>query len=115
MKIILQLLGAFPAIADMSYLHRNFIIAYLHLVLLGFVTFFIMGAMHLHESPTEKSSKKWSILFIATWVFTEGLLLLQATGEVADFQIPNFTTWLFLASCFFPVAILGIWVKDLSS
>jgi hypothetical protein len=115
MKIILQLLGAFPAIADMSYLHRNFIIAYLHLVLLGFVTFFIMGAMHLHESPTERSSKKWSILFIATWILTEGLLLLQATGEVADFQIPNFTTWLFLASCFFPVAILGIWIKDLSS
>ncbi len=114
-KIILQLLGAFPAIADMSYLHRNFIIAYLHLVLLGFVTFFILGAMHLHESSTARSGKKWTILFIVTWVLTEGLLLLQATGEVADFQIPSFTAWMFLSSCFFPVAILGIWIKDLFS
>ncbi len=44
-KLVLQLLSSFPSIAELAYQNRNFIIAYLHLVLLGFVSVFIFGAI----------------------------------------------------------------------
>lgn len=42
LKIILQFFSAFPFFADLAYKLHDLIIAYLHLVLIGFVTFFLM-------------------------------------------------------------------------
>lgn len=107
-KIILQLAGTFPAIANMAFVHRNFIIAYLHLVLLGFVSFFVLGAMHKNNLPNTilKKAQSW---FVAAWVITELLLALQAYGETAGFIIPAFNKWLLAASCIFPPAAFACW------
>lgn len=108
LKIILQLAGAFPAIANMAFVHRNFIIAYLHLVLLGFVSFFVLGAMHESDSPNTILNKTLS-WFVAAWVITELLLALQALGEIGGFMIPAFNEWLLASSCIFPPAAFICW------
>ncbi len=107
-KIILQLAGVFPAIANMAFIHRNFIIAYLHLVLLGFVSFFVLGAMHENDLPNTMLKKALSWL-VAAWILTELLLALQACGEIAGFTIPAFNEWLLAASCIFPPAAFVCW------
>lgn len=108
-KTLLQLAGAFPVIADMAYSHRNFIIAYLHLVLLGFVTFFVLGAMDENnlQGNTLKKAMAW---FVAAWVITELLLVCQAFGETLGFLIPAFNEWLLVTSCLFPPTAFVCWL-----
>jgi len=48
LKLILQVLAAHPLIARMAYENRNYVIAYLHLVLLGMISSFLIGWM-LHQ------------------------------------------------------------------
>jgi len=43
LKTVLQILSAHPTIANLAYEVRNFTIGYLHLVFIGFVTFFLIG------------------------------------------------------------------------
>lgn len=107
-KILLQLAGAFPVIADMAYRHRNFIIAYLHLVLLGFVSFFTIGAMDICDSqnPALKKAMAW---FVTAWVMTELLLACQACGETLGFRIPAFNEWLLASSCIFTPTAFTYW------
>lgn len=45
-KLVLQLLSAFPAIASLAYDVRFYVIAYLHLVLIGMVSFFLLAWYH---------------------------------------------------------------------
>jgi hypothetical protein len=107
-KIILQLVGAFPTVANMAFIHRNFIIAYLHLVLLGFVSFFTFGAMH-ENNLSGAILKKALLWFTAAWGITELLLALQACGEIGGFMIPAFNEWLLATSCIFPSAAFVYW------
>lgn len=109
-KLVLQLAGVFPTIADMAYEHKNFIIAYLHFVMLGFVSLFIFGSM------TEKlnaaiSGKKGILLFLIAWIFTEIILTLQAISEVFLFRFPGYEKWILAASCLFSVAISILWLE----
>ncbi|QLH31640.1 MAG: hypothetical protein HWD62_03660 [Cyclobacteriaceae bacterium] len=43
LKLLLQLLSAWPSVALLAYGNRSYIIAYLHLVLIGVVTFFLIA------------------------------------------------------------------------
>ena len=79
LKVLLQMASALPAIAGLAYLVRNFTIGYLHLVFLGFVSFFLLawfanqGFLHLHTK-----SGKWAIsLFLAGFILTELYLIVQ--------------------------------------
>jgi hypothetical protein len=109
-KCFLQLLSAFPFIADLAYGARNFIIAYLHLVLLGFISLFAFGLiLHIKRELLNKGFTMALQLFIFSLVTTESLLVLQAFSSYFNFELPHYQAWLFSFSCFFPLAAFLAW------
>ena len=76
-KCFLQLLSANPLVADLAYQHRNLIIAYLHLVLLGLVSLFVM-AMVVKAFRVDQLFKRSLVMFFGGFVITE--IILVANG-----------------------------------
>ncbi len=106
-KVLLQLASALPAIAQMAYLVRNFTIAYLHLVFLGFVSFFLLGwfarqgFLRLHTT----SGKAGIFVFLGGFVLTELYLIgqplyIRFSGE----PLPAYELSLALLSILLPAA-----------
>ncbi len=110
LKNLFQLLSAIPDIADLAYMHRNFIIAYLHMVLLGFISAFALAAiLKGNEFYITAAMKRGVFLFCVSFLCTEILLVLNAAGmyiRVAGF---SYQQLLLLFSLFFPVGIFVIW------
>jgi hypothetical protein len=106
LKNVLQFLSAFPSIALMAYHNRNFVIAYLHLVLLGFVSLFVFGL----AVKANRYSRTGIRLFLFSFVTTEVLLVLNASSGMLHVDMPYYVQMLWFFSSFFPVGIaLMIW------
>ena len=108
-KNVLQAFSALPAIADLAYLHRNYIIAYLHLVLVGFISFGSLSLMlkssDNHLKPLVKTGL---VLFVITFIITETFLVLYAAGINIQIGGFSFQHSMFVTSLLFPLAILLI-------
>jgi hypothetical protein len=110
LKNLFQLFSSIPAIADLAYTHRNFIIAYLHMVLLGFISAFALAAiLKGNEFYITPVMKRGVYLLFISFLCTEILLVLNAAG--INIQVPGFSyqQLLLLFSLFFPVGIFFIW------
>lgn len=109
-KNVLQLISAVPAIADLAYSHRNFIVAYLHMVLLGFIS---LGALALilkrKESILKPTMKTGLIVFLAAFILTETILVLNAAEVNIQIGSFGFQHLLLMFSGLFPVALFLIW------
>src|SRR5690606_39109450 len=81
LKTGMQLLTAFPAIAQLAYQIRLFIIGYLHLVVIGFVSLFLFSFYtQLGWLSFRKAASRWGMgLFLLAFAGTEGLLFLQGS------------------------------------
>ncbi len=106
-KAALQVILVIPSIAVISYTIRMYVIGFLHLVLLGILTFGISGlAVQKHWiKDTPISRLGWGLL-IGGFVFSE--LLLFGQGTLIWLKLGFFETYhlyLFLASCLFPIGI----------
>jgi mono/diheme cytochrome c family protein len=108
-KGLLQALLVLPQIAVMSYTIRMYVIGFLHLVLLGIMSFGL-GSLAVAKGwipDTKFAQFGWLSLFTG-FVFSEALLFLQGTliwgnlGFLAQYHL-----WLFIASSFLPIG-LGI-------
>jgi hypothetical protein len=107
-KICLQLLSALPFIALLAYEHRNFVIAYLHLALLGSISFFLFHFCFEAFALRTRSIKVGLSLFLLSFIATEILLVLFSLGSVIGFGIPNYNLLLLLCSILFPGGLLLI-------
>lgn len=107
LKIVLQVASAFPAVAALGYQYRNFIIAYLHLVLLGcisvFLFAFVCSAYRRLAAPLFKNGFR---LFLFSFFTTETLLVVNAGGALFGKILPHYALWLLVCSCVFPAGIL---------
>ncbi len=105
-KCVLQVVSAIPAVAQLAFQHRNYIIAYLHLVLIGFISFFIFWL--ISNLGSEYQEKKFSYgirLFVFAFFSTELLLVLQAANLLPWFLVPYYLQFLFSLSIFFPIGL----------
>jgi hypothetical protein len=110
LKNTLQLLSAVPAIADLAYTRRNFIIAYLHMVLLGFISAFALAAiLKGNEFFITPSMKKGILFFCISFLATEALLVLNASGINTTFAGLSYSQLLLLFSLCFPIGSFLIW------
>ena len=100
-KLMLQVISAVPRVAELAYVQRNFIIAYLHLVLLGFVTTAIFGFI----LKMNKWSRTGLFFFFFSFFTTEILLLLNASSGTIRIAVPYYLPALFIFSFFFPVGV----------
>lgn len=116
LKNVLQLVGAFPAAAALAYQHRNFMISYLHLVLVGCVSLaaigFVLKAVPHLAAPVFRAA---AILFLFAFIATELLMVLQPIAARSGFAFPRYPQLVFAASVFFPVAAALFFIRVLRS
>lgn len=100
-KLILQLLSSFPSIALLAYEVRFIVIAYLHLVLVGFLSFLILAWYQEYFRVRILTVFTTSSLIVG-FVFSELLMLLIPTGfgdEKSSLLLVLFSTLIFFAFC----------------
>lgn len=100
-KILLQLLSAHEGIARMAYMNRSYVMAYLHLVLIGFVSLLLI-VWYMETFLLKRLSTPAIILLVGGLAGMEIALVLAPSwsqsgiGNVADPQVTLF---------FFPVVL----------
>ena len=108
-KNVLQAISTIPTVADLAIAHRNLTIAYLHMVLVGFISlaafeYFLKG----NENNSRHPVKPGLFLFVIAFILTEILWVLNGAGvnvEVYGFSLPHLLP---VISLLFPVAIFLI-------
>lgn len=107
LKILMQSLVAIPRLAILSYTIRNFVIGFIHLLMLGVLSLFLMGLIRAYKK-TNTSLEKWGVnIFILGFLITEfalflqGLLLWLGRGFISGYY-----QFIFIASILFPIAIM---------
>jgi hypothetical protein len=89
-KFTLQLLSAIPALEDYAFAFRPVVIAYVHLVLLGVVTFFLLGFFIQNELISIRTPLARVGLFSFIFGVLLNELLLASQGIMAISMVPLF-------------------------
>ncbi|MBP6183797.1 MAG: hypothetical protein KA479_02585 [Saprospiraceae bacterium] len=120
LKIVVQSAVVLPFIATISYTIRNYVIGFIHLILLGAITFYIFSeTVRRGMLSAAKPSVHWGlILIIVGFTGSEFLLFFQGTLLWAEL---GFLSWyyigLVLISAFIPAGLLlllvSTWQKKL--
>ena len=106
-KVVFQTLSILPEFSEVVYQHRNFVIGFIHLLMLGVISGFLFA--FILKSDLVRSSKILNFgmySFLLGFVLTEVLLLVQ--GVMFYFGIgilPNYYLLLFVFSIFLPLGI----------
>ncbi len=79
LKVVIQIAVVLPFIAQVGYTIRNFVIGFIHLILLGFVSTSLLGLSGLRQmwSTTHPIARMAIALFLGGLLGTEGWLFLQ--------------------------------------
>ena len=110
LKVLFQLVSILPEFSQVVYEHRNFVIGFIHLLMLGVISGFLFAFILQSELVNYSKTLYIGIYsFFAGFVLTEILLLIQ--GSLFYFGkgfIPNYYILLFLSSIFLPLGILAL-------
>jgi hypothetical protein len=105
LKLCLQLLSALPVLASFAFSHRNIIIAFLHLTLIGFVSFFILDRYREEKWISQGVFSSVSIMvLISGFLLNEFVLVISVTGGI----ILLTPYLLFIASLLMVIGITGL-------
>ncbi|MBX2887370.1 MAG: hypothetical protein KF829_01835 [Ferruginibacter sp.] len=108
-KLLLQLGSVIPSLSTLSYSFRPIIIGYLHLVLLGVFTLFILGYMFAYRIVIPKKKAWWGvIIFTIGVILNELILLLQGVTYMGYFPLPYMNESLLGASLIMLTGLLFI-------
>ncbi len=108
-KLLLQLGSVIPALSDLSYGFRPIIIGYLHLVLLGVITLFILGYMVAEKMICiSKITITGIILFVSGIIINEILLMIQGVMGMSYTVFPFMNELLFGAALLLFASLLII-------
>ncbi|HEY8936863.1 MAG TPA: hypothetical protein VIM65_16655 [Cyclobacteriaceae bacterium] len=102
-KSFLQLLSAHPNIAQLTYEVRPFVIAYLHLVVIGTVTFFLL-AWYIESGLMKIKSPISSLLLIVGFIGSELTMVLSGISQFDSIHIYQARVLFFFSACL----LLGI-------
>jgi hypothetical protein len=108
-KVCIQALVVVPFIAEAAYTIRNYVIGFIHLVLLGAISFSLFALASKYQLlQTQDSRARWGIIIVvAGFIFSETLLFLQGTMLWATLGfLPYYYEFLFGASFLLPLGIL---------
>ena len=98
-KILLQSISLIPAVGDITYGFRPIVIGYLHLVLLGIITLFILGyAMGKEVIPITTKVQRGVTIFVCGIILNEFLLLVQGVSSMQYYSVPYINYGLLFAA-----------------
>lgn len=101
-KTLMQAGIVFPALGALIFDNRPVIIGYLHLVMLGFVTLFLLAHLFLNGyfSPQNETTL-WGIAIFTTAVLVNELLLMtQGLAAMLSVSWSSFPLWLWVTALF---------------
>ncbi len=101
-KLLLQLLSVYPPIAMLAYEVRFYVIAYLHLVLIGMISSFLIA--YFAEWNWFPINKLFVYLLLIGFVTSE--LLMISVGRWPGFF--NVSQWIFISSVVMVIGITGV-------
>ena len=112
-KLFLQAGSTIPALSTWAYGFRPIIIGYLHLILLGVITLFILGyAMYEGYLPHNRNAIRGISIFVAGFIFNELLLLVEGLGAITYTAIPYVNEVLLFAAV---VMFSGLLILNVSA
>ena len=108
-KLTLQLGSTHPEISQLAFGFRNIVIAYLHLVLLGFTTLGILAYAYrfLDWQPTKMAFAALTTFALGIFL-NEGILLIQGLASFSYSLVPWANTGLFAVSLLMTISAIGI-------
>lgn len=114
-KISLQLLSVIPYLSKLAFGYRPIVIGYLHLVLLGVISLFLIG--YILSSQYIKISKftNWGIAIFVAGIFSNELILMtQGIAAIAGIWIPFTNEYLLIAALmlFTGMVVLNLSLKQ---
>ncbi|MCB0461844.1 MAG: hypothetical protein R2816_10385 [Flavobacteriaceae bacterium] len=106
-KILLQVITLIPEFSEAVYTHRNFVIGFIHLLMLGVISGFLLSFIAKSNLVSYSKSLYIGIYsFILGFVLTELLLLIQGYKfYYGNGMISNYYLLLFIFSVFLPLGI----------
>ncbi len=88
-KLLLQLGSTIPSLSTLSFGFRPIVIGYLHLVLLGVTTLFILGySMHVGAISVSSKNKVGIFIFIGGIMLNEVTLMIQGISAMGYIVVP---------------------------
>ncbi len=88
-KVLLQLGSTIPSLSTLSFGFRPIVIGYLHLVLLGVTTLFILGySMHVGAISVSPKNKAGIFIFIGGIILNEIALMIQGISAMGYIAVP---------------------------
>ncbi|MBT3871000.1 MAG: hypothetical protein HOF75_00020 [Flavobacteriaceae bacterium] len=112
-KLLFQLIGAFPAISEIIKNNIDFVIAYLHWIFLGIVTISVFAFLNYFK--LFRITKTNYVVYLIAFIITESLLFYK--GFVLWFNsrlIENYYLYLVIASTVFLIAITWLLVLQIN-
>ncbi len=109
-RILLQTLSTVPALSKFAFAYRPVVIGYLHLILLGCISLFLLAFIYANGiwAAHKKIAGTGLILFLAGFLGTEGTLMLQGLGYIGWISIPHTNEVLFASAILMFAGILAL-------
>ena len=99
-KLLLQTAMVIPAISRIAFGFRPIVIGYLHLVLLGIVTLFILGySFTFRQIQINAGTRRGILVFVSAIICNELLLMIQGVSDLWNAGVPGIKYWLFGVAC----------------
>ncbi len=111
LKVVVQLVVLFPDMALLSHQIRNFVIGFIHMIMLGIITGFLLGfLLNVNVINRKNRFSGYGIkIFLMGFVLTEFLLFAQGGNLFFNWNlIPMYHQNLFLSSIWLVVGIIMI-------
>lgn len=106
-KILLQLGSTIPSLSQLAFGFRPIVIGYLHLVLLGMFSIFLIAyIISLQQLPVNKNLLNGIRWFVAGVIINECALMLQGAAALSYQSIPYINESLLLTACILFAGVL---------
>jgi hypothetical protein len=112
---MIQIALVLPIVARMAYTIRNYIIGFLHLIMLGILSFFLLGLYdQVKGLNTNKLHANGLRVLGLGIVLSELILFLQGTLLWLEWGfLPKYHLLLFLCSTLMPIGILFLLIAEI--
>ncbi len=99
-KLLLQAGSTIPSLSTIAFGFRPVVIGYLHLVLLGVLSLFLIGySLRAKFIPLTRTVKTGLLIFSAAIILNELLLMVQGAAAMDYITVPYIDVALFLVAC----------------
>ncbi len=106
-KLLLQLGSTIPSLSTWAFGFRSIVIGYLHLILLGVITLYLLfDIMYEGFMPVNKKTIRGVMIFACSIIVNELLLMTQGLADISYHSVPYANELLFGAACAMFIGLL---------